>query len=128
MDWFESLPDSCPPKEAKEPAGDLFYRIMVSEQATESDFLSHRVLYPEKKFKVSECQACSLSVFKDVNECEKILKMPTFKNKQWYIGEFELNNNDGLILNTPSPTNPYHFSWWRSSSFNIVNVKTYKDE
>ncbi|OAV69407.1 hypothetical protein Barb4_01738 [Bacteroidales bacterium Barb4] len=40
MEWFEVLPEQCPPENAFEPNNELFYRIVRSENIESSDFIS----------------------------------------------------------------------------------------
>ena len=122
MIWHENLPDSCPPAGAFEPSGESYYRIIESETPAETDFISYRAINPDKKFSVSECQAMSISVFKDIACCKTIAKLPKFKDKPIYIGRLDLQPKDGLVANTPNPKNPHHYSWWRSNQFDINSV------
>ena len=123
MTWYENLPDSCPPKGSITPSGESYYRLLESETPSEKDFISHRAKYPDKKFHVSECQAMSISVFKDINSCKTIAKLPKFKDKPAHIARINLQPRDGVIANTPNTKNPDHYSWWRSSKFDIKSVQ-----
>ena len=69
MNYFEPLPGACPELDAKTHVG-VVYRL-VSEPVNESDFLSHRALFPEKVFHASECRAMSVSVFTDMDAAKK---------------------------------------------------------
>lgn len=123
MDWYENLPDSCPPSDAMEPSGESYYRIINSTQPVNSDFLSYRALNPDKKVFVSECQAKAISLFTDVESCRVISKLPKFKGKNIYIGELVLTKSDGLIAHTPNKNSTNHYSWWRSKEFDIKTVR-----
>ena len=123
MDWYENLPDSCPPSDAMEPSGESYYRIINSTQPVNSDFLSYRALNPDKKVFVSECQAKAISLFTDVESCRVISKLPKFKGKNIYIGELVLTKSDGLIAHTPNKNSTNHYSWWRSEEFDIKTVR-----
>lgn len=114
MNWFETLPDKCPPSEAVTAEGMRVYRAIASSPATEEDFKSHRELFPNKFFSVTECQARSLSVHDNIAETEKLKKLPRFRDS-FFVMELELSAGDGLILKT---NGPHHYSWWRSSEFN----------
>lgn len=128
MNWFEPLPECCPPSEAATSSGVPFYRILKSNSVSEEDFLSHRALYKNRVFRVSECQARSISIFPDIQECSNVMKMPTFKNKETYVGEIVIEEQDGLIVNTPSNVSTKHYSWWRSEIFDIAKVKVIPNE
>lgn len=53
---------------------------------------------------VSECQARAISIFADIQECSKVIKMPTFRGKDICIGDVVIESIDGVIANTPSKT------------------------
>lgn len=121
IEWFEELPESCPPKEAFIPNEMTVYRLSTDETPSNTDFLSFRSLNPERIIKgVDECTVRSLSVFDDLDACRNHLKLPMPKKKFKNILEINLSNNDGLIMKTFK--DPNHYSWWRSKSFNVENV------
>jgi hypothetical protein len=126
-DWFEELPNECPPKEAFEPNRMIVYRLTVKTEPEESDLLSQRALKPNRKFKgVDECISRSLSVYNKVDKCWKMVKLPTFKNRWKSVVEIELKSDDGLVMKTFK--DPNHYSWWRSTKFTIDNTKILLDE
>ena len=58
MNWYEELPDKCPPNDATEPNGQEFFRLCVENPAIDADFYSQKKLsnlqlgeYPETKTK-----------------------------------------------------------------------------
>lgn len=122
MNWYENLPESCHPKDAMEPSGEQFYRILSSENPSNGDFLSYRAQQPGKRFSVSECQAMAISVFTDIESCRTVAKFPKFKNKDLFIGKFALDKLDGLVAHTPNKNSMTHYSWWRSKEFDINKV------
>ncbi|OAV72502.1 hypothetical protein Barb6_01067 [Bacteroidales bacterium Barb6] len=125
MEWFEALPEQCPPENAFEPNNELFYRIVRSENIEFSDFISQREADNTKVFTgISECTARTLSVFNNLDATKKLLKLPKFRNKK--IAEIILSKEDGLLLKTF--TNPYHYSWWRAKSYDISRAKLYRNE
>lgn len=120
-EWFEELPEQCPPESAFEPNNELFYRIVRSENIESSDFISQRRegnmnVLP----KISECIARSISIHNNLDAVKKILKLPKFRNRR--IAEIVLNREDGLILQT---FKEFHYSWWRSKNCDINKVKLY---
>jgi len=116
MNWFEPLPNECPPKEAVDTEGLVVYRITASDPPTAYDFQSHRMRFPNKTFQVDECQAMSLSVHDDYEAAVDVTKLPSFKKKTNFIKEISLKKDDGLIKQTGSAN---HYSWWRSHNFDI---------
>jgi len=122
IEWFENLPEQCPPKDAFVPNGITVYRFAFSEESSENDFISQRMLFPNKEFVgVDECTARSLSVLNDLDACKNKLKLPRNRKRFKSILEVNLRDGDGLIKQTFKDIN--HYSWWRSNSFNFANAK-----
>ena len=120
FEWFEELPEMCPPDNAFNPEGYTFYRLTNGENPTEEDFLSQRALCPTCKYNnVTECISRSLSVWDNVEKCLNLLKLPRHKNKR--VLALALKSTDGLVLQTFKAN---HHSWWRSKSFDIASVST----
>lgn len=128
MNWFEELPDKCPPDEAEVASGQSFYRLLNSDVVSENDFISYKRLFPNREFRNKECQAAAISVFSNVEDCLIARKLPAQKNKKKYIGEIILDNADGVIANTPNNKFKDHFSWWRSKGFDLTKVKVVEYE
>ncbi|MDD3310213.1 MAG: hypothetical protein PHS04_11570 [Tissierellia bacterium] len=117
-EWFEELPEYCPPKEAIVPQGMTVYRCSSSEVPDNKDFISQRLLNPDRVFNgVSECVARSLSVYDDLEACKNIFKLPSHRKRFKSIFVVNLSDTDGLIMKTFK--DPNHYSWWRSNSFNF---------
>ncbi|PBJ92304.1 hypothetical protein CMV24_27940 [Pseudomonas plecoglossicida] len=114
--WYEALPEQCPPGEAFSPNEFVCYRLCESNTVTDRDFLSHRHLFPHKTFNVPECRARSISVFRDKNDLSGILKLPVHRNKT--VVQLKLNACDGVAMKT-GKVNDSHYSWWRSSGFDM---------
>jgi hypothetical protein len=108
-EWAEYLPPNCPPELAIAPKHEIFYPLVKQFPPLEKDFFSHRKLYPNKPFKTNECRVCSLSIFSDLDECAKLLKLPLHKHKK--IVQLILPPESGVILQTGN--NPTHYSWWK---------------
>lgn len=116
MEWYEELPEQCPPVDAA-PCTGRFYRIAKGDPATDGDFFSQRKLQPNKVFTglgVDECIARAVSLFSDKDDACKRLKLPKFKHAN--IAEIVLTPKDGVMKKTFSDS---HYSWWRSKSFEV---------
>lgn len=123
IDWFENLPEQCPPSDATYPNGMTVYRFSFTGIPDNPDFISQRMQNPEKVFHgVDECTAKSLSVFDSLDACQNKLKLPRNRKRFSGILEVNLTNEDGLIKKTFS--DPDHYSWWRSNTFTFENVRT----
>ncbi len=122
IEWFENLPEQCPPKESKNPEGMTVYRFSHNGIPNEADFISQRMIQPKRIFNgIDECTARSLSVFDNIEACQNKLKLPRIRKRFSAILEVNLEENDGLIKKTF--IDPNHFSWWRSNNFNFENAK-----
>ncbi len=119
-EWSEALPESCPPEEAYQCNGENFYRLVAGDPARESDFFSHRKLYPTRIFKVDECQARAVSVFSTKKEAEELRKKPPFKNKNTVIARVTIRPKDGVVAQTGH--NKKHYSWWRTTAYDIAEA------
>lgn len=119
-EWFEGLPEQCPPADAKQCEG-YYYRIAQGNPATTEDFFSQRKLQPDKVFKglgIDECITKAVSLFSEKIEAERRLKLPKFKKAN--IALVQLEPKDGMIKKTFGIA---HYSWWRSKDFNVSQAK-----
>jgi hypothetical protein len=120
MDWFEDLPQYCPPPDATPSIG-TYYRIAEGDPTTSSDFFSQRKLQPNKVFKgqgVDECIARAVSLFQNIDDAKKRQKLPKFRPS--VIACVTLEPKDGMIKKTFRDS---HYSWWRSKLFNVEQAK-----
>lgn len=119
-EWFEELPEQCPPADAKRCDG-YYYRIANGNPATTEDFFSQRKLQPDRVFKglgINECITKAVSLFSQKEEAEKRLKLPKFKKAN--IALVKLESKDGMIKKTFGTA---HYSWWRTKEFNVSQAK-----
>ena len=114
-EWFEELPDQCPPAQASNLEKFVCYRLCEGAQPAEGDFLSHRTLFPKKVFRVPECQARAISVYKEAEDLDSVLKLPAHKHK--IKVKITLGQDDGAVMKTGQGS---HYSWWRSKRFDLV--------
>lgn len=120
MEWFEDLPKYCPPADAEQSMG-RYFRIAEGNPATSADFFSQRRLQPDKIFKghgIDECIVRSISLFKDLDDAKKRLKLPKFRHS--VVASVSLEPKDGMMKKTFRDS---HYSWWRSKSFNVEQAK-----
>lgn len=123
MEWFENLPQFCPPSDAN-PCNGTYYRMAEGNPATSKDFFSQRRLQPNKVFKgqgIDECITRAVSLFGDLEDAKKRLKLPKFRNA--VIASVALNPKDGLMKKTFRDS---HYSWWRSKCFEVEKAKIVK--
>ena len=118
MNFYEELPPDCPPDEAY--SLEATYFRLGNIPPNDSDFWSHRRRFPNKRFHVSECVARSLSVFDDQEAAEKLKRLlPVMRSKP--IFQVNLTQKDGLVQQTGNDV--HHFSWWRSTEFDLETIK-----
>jgi hypothetical protein len=118
MKSYEKLPPNCPPETAFAPQTSYFR--LGSIPPDDSDFWSHRRRFPNKVFHVSECIALSLSIFDSQEAAEKLKRLvPAMRSKP--IFQVDLTEKDGLIEQTGNDS--HHYSWWRSTEFDLSNIK-----
>lgn len=119
--WNEMLPINCPPNDALNPNGKVFYRLGKTDIPSKTDFCSQRALQPSKEFSgVDECIACSISVFDNLEKCKKMLKLPRMRKRFKTVFEVNLTSDDGKFKKTFGEN---HYSWWMTKSFDINTVK-----
>lgn len=104
------FPKNCPPADAK---GEeiVLYRLCKTTTPTSEDFLSFYQINPEK-YK-DNIQAYGLSTYPSADDCEKARrKSPRLRDSHTGIACGKNDENKGLILRTPSKSNPAHITWW----------------
>jgi hypothetical protein len=118
MSFYEALPVQCPPEDAA-PVNGIYYRL-VSQTTKEEDFHSYKLqgIWPLAFPKVSECQACSLSVFDDESEARRISLLPNQLGKR--ILKLWLVDKHGSIKQTGKK---HHHSWWRHCDFCLAECE-----
>jgi len=114
MEWFEVLPQNCPPEQAYHPDSDTFYRVVKTIPPGDKDFYSQRKLCPTKYFSAEECIVRAISIFISLECCVQILKLPKFRNKRFKVVSIILCSESGVILQTRSKG---HYSWWRAKNY-----------
>ena len=120
MNWYEQLPSQCPPSDAV-PCNGIFYRIAHGNPAANSDFFSQKRLKPDKIFTgfgIDDCIVRSVSLFSDIDDAAKRLKLPKFRHAN--VAEVILTPKDGLIKKTFFTS---HYSWWRTTDFHVSQAK-----
>ena len=78
-------------------------------------------MQPDKVFKglgIDECVTRAVSLFSEMEEAEKRLKLPKFKKAN--IALVILEPKDGVLKKTFDIA---HYSWWRTKDFNVLQAK-----
>ena len=112
MRWPSYFPEGCPP-EAAVPANGVVYRLVTNNPPTIRDFQPLRIKQPHRNFKECECQACGLSVQREVGDARELMRrIPAFKERQ--VAQGNLNPKFGMIMPTPTRKSrgTSHHTWW----------------
>ncbi len=114
-DWYEELPDGCPPADAwAPPEGKAFFRLVGNNPPTEADFMPLATEHPDRKVSAAKaCEAMAISLRDNIDEAHALLKLPTQRGKQ--VVQLALTGDAGVVKQTGR--NCGHHSWWRSSAF-----------
>jgi hypothetical protein len=115
MEWAEPLPSQCPPTDANPPNHEEYYRFVGTIPPREEDFYSQRRLYPNRKFRINECRARSISLFGSYEDCLMKQKLPSLKHKR--IVGIALPPESGVVVRTGQAS---HHSWWRAKHFDAI--------
>lgn len=117
MSYRETLPAGCPPDEAEavtDPRS--VFRLVREWPPNDDDFRSQRAEKPHREFRgVTECQARGLSVYANLSDSEKVVKLPTQRGKR--ICRVQLDSSAGSIQQTGRPS---HHTWWPLAAFDII--------
>ena len=116
FEWAETLPNDCPPEDALLPQNDNYYRLVKEIPPTDSDFWSHRKLYPSKPFNINECITRACSLINNLKRCNNLTKLPPHKDKK--VVQIILPPESGLVKKTGARSS--HFSWWRAKDFDVI--------
>lgn len=117
QEFWAELPDGCPPEDSWQPQDVLeVVRLVRQDPPTNEDFQSFRMLHPERSVPVSECEACGLSVFTDIEDAERKRKLPRLKGTLPCL--VQLTSGSGRIKQTGQPS---HHTWWPAAHFPILD-------
>jgi hypothetical protein len=108
MAWPEHFPKECPPNDGANAAG-RFYRLVDGNPPVPTDFVSHFVKFPGKEWGDGRCQACGLSVYKDVADLQRMQKRVKGMRKM-LIAAGALTF--GTIKFTDTKPGGSHHTWW----------------
>ncbi len=116
--YLEPLPEDCPPEESEYiNETRIVFRLVRNDPPTDDDFMSQRAQRPNRRFRVSECQARGLSVHSDVNASRAIQKLPRMRMQGMKVCRVVLDSGAGRIQKTGGH---YHYTWWPLANFDIL--------
>jgi hypothetical protein len=105
----DNFPDKCPPDDSELPDG-VFYHFIKGDCAKESDFICKVDKDPSFR---DNCQAYGISLLKDPEDINnyRLSYRNIFGNQN--VVEISLNNDMGLVKNTPTNSAKSHYTWWK---------------
>jgi hypothetical protein len=111
MSWPDFYPQGCPYNDSAPAEGDVFRVLVFASEPGPEDFKSYRELHPNRRFHVPECEACGLSVYRELADVESMMRrVPRLRDRPVVRGR--LNARHGLIASTPKQKEPSHCTWW----------------
>ena len=111
MQWPDYFPDDCPPQGAQPATGDV-YRLVKQNPPESKDFMPLREKKTSEDFGEKECQACGLSVFRNVEDAIRVKSRARGMEKR-IVSKGTLSPHLGRIQNTPSKMfGKLHHTWW----------------
>lgn len=128
INFFEDLAAvgiTCPHTDAFVPGGEkIYFRVLKNSTVSSDNFLptiirEGRPLPPG----YDNCIGKSVSIYDDLDGMiNGFFKLPSNRGKRKTIGLLKLALHDGMLKQTFDNKN--HYSWWRSTAFDISTVTT----
>ena len=98
-----------------------FYRLAQKPNTySQEDFVSYAEKDPERNWGEQLPLAVGLSVIDNETKARKNLKLPMFRQFKGIIA-LMLNPPDGVVKQTGIHLS--HYTWWRTKSFDMSNLK-----
>ena len=120
-EWACVMPQGCPPEDVLVPKEHLFYRLSQKPDTySQEDFVSYAEKDHERHWGEQLPLAVGLSVIDNEAKAKKNLKLPMFRQFKGIIALL-LNPTDGVVKQTGIHLS--HYTWWRTKSFNMSNLK-----
>lgn len=111
MQWPDYFPDDCPPQDAQPVTGEV-YRLVKKDPPESRDFIPFREKKPSEDFGEKECQACGLSVLKNIEDAVRMKSRARGMEKR-LVAKGTLSPHLGRIKRTPSRRfGRSHHTWW----------------
>jgi hypothetical protein len=120
-EFFEDLPDNCPPKNTPTMPSSIVLRLVKSAKPTTDDFLSQAAIGLERRGDTDECCHASCSVFKvdeKVNRAQQLRKLPRIKSRK-YVAFLDLGPTAGQAKVSKHSN---HIDLWLFKAFNPLSA------
>lgn len=109
------MPQNCPPAEATPMEGTLF-RGIPNPPVNASHFRSHAEA--EKPCDPRKCKSWGLSVWVSEADARHAQQALTYM-QAWHIAAGQVVPSDGVVMPTPSNSQPNHHTFWLSPNRDI---------
>ena len=128
--YHPNRPPNCPPPEAT-PMDGVIYRSLQGQTPCQEDALSKR----ERQIELSEdivpqesaeCLFWGLSVWINIADVRHARRLFSFVRKH-QIGKATISSECGVILHTPSRSQPEHRTFWRDINLDLPAVLSVVD-
>lgn len=110
MVYFEQLPVSCPPSDAKDIDLGIVWRLVEGVQPKSVDFLSHAAMGKNNTSSATDCRWASCSLFRTQQSAMAKTKLPRLKG----FKPVGLNLPEG---SGQSLVNGMHVDFWRYKEY-----------
>jgi len=95
MDYWEDLPDQCPPVDSVDDAIALAYRLVFSDPASIEHFKSHAALGKPPLPSVDGCRWASCSLFTSKDAVASIGRLPKMRAKGPHVAHVSIPQGSG---------------------------------
>ena len=120
-EWTCEMPTGCLPEDVLVPSEHPFFRLAIQKDSyTAEDFKSYAEADPQRNWGEKLPLAVGLSIIDNVSKARKNLKLPMFRQFKGIIA-LTLNPSDGVVKQTGVHLS--HYTWWRTKSFQMSNLK-----
>ena len=120
-EWTCTMPEGCPPDDILVADKHPFFRLAKQTDAySADDFKSYAEADPLRNWGSQLPLAVGLSLIEGEAKARRNLKLPMFRNYHGIIA-LTLNPTDGVTKQTG--VHHSHFTWWRTSAFQMSNLK-----
>jgi len=120
-EWICQMPAGCPPEDVLVPSEHPFFRLAIqADSYTIEDFKSYAETDSQRNWGERLPLAVGLSLIDNEAKARKNLRLPMFRKFKGIIA-ITLNPSDGVVKQTGVHLS--HYTWWRTTSFQMSNLK-----
>lgn len=117
MQYWEDLPDQCPPVGAQDVAIEPAYRIVFSQPPHKEHFASHKKLGRMPTPETDECRFASCSLFLKLAPAKKLAGLPKIRAKGGFIAKLAIPTGAGMSF-----IKNQHVDFWMFDGFDPISA------